>query len=528
MARSRKYGRSANRGPVISKTAINEWLNRDLANWDYLKDLKRPDLQHLCRHRFAAAGFNHPISYRPLFNHQLACLYAGILNRNFLYFLEMGLGKTQLILSLFSYRKCHLPNLRAFITVPREILKIEWAKEIARETAFSFKILEGSSAEKYEVLMNDPADIFVGSYGGIRPMLTKKEKVDGKNKQVVDVTKAQRLAERVRFLAVDESQDLGNKKSLTFKTYNTLSKHTPFRYAITGTPFGRDAGKIWSQFYLIDKGATLGKNMTIFREALFRKEEHYFGFDYYLPQEGKDRLNQLIKNRSISYSENECFDVPNAIRIVRHFDLAPEIKEAYTRMMADFSDAETSMREHNFHRKRQLTSGYFVLEDGDVYEFPNPEADLLLSYIERTSEKVIVFVEYHQTGHLLERLFRENKVSYARVYGETEDYEKELDDFRESDKKQVFLASNSVGARGLNLQISRTIIFYESPVKPDDRLQAEKRVRPRLQSKRARYIDLCAENTVDTTILSYIEQGKDLYSAVVHGGANLNEFGGLT
>lgn len=75
---------------MISKTAVQEFINQPRDNYDWIKTVQRDELQ-VAIHEVCPT-FNSKVS---LFTHQLAGIYIGLCLDNFLYFLDMGLGKEQ-------------------------------------------------------------------------------------------------------------------------------------------------------------------------------------------------------------------------------------------------------------------------------------------------------------------------------------------------------------------------------------------------------------------------------------------------
>jgi SNF2 family DNA or RNA helicase len=73
-------------------------------------------------------------------------------------------------------------------------------------------------------------------------------------------------------------------------------------------------------------------------------------------------------------------------------------------------------------------------------------------------------------------------------------------------------------AIGLNLQIAQYGHVYESPVSLITRKQAERRFhRQESRHDRVFLYDYIVDDTVDELILSYHQQGRDLFRAIVNG-----------
>jgi SNF2 family DNA or RNA helicase len=86
---------------------------------------------------------------------------------------------------------------------------------------------------------------------------------------------------------------------------------------------------------------------------------------------------------------------------------------------------------------------------------------------------------------------------------------------------RFLLLNNQSGALGLNLQVANYVIFYERPVSPIVSQQAEARCLRTGQQRTVFFYDLVAKGTVDEKIARYLEEGKDLFNAIVAGKETL-------
>jgi hypothetical protein len=54
-----------------------------------------------------------------------------------------------------------------------------------------------------------------------------------------------------------------------------ISFECQYGIGLSGTPFGKEVEDIWSQFYLIDFGETLGTTKGLFLEAFFNSQKNF-------------------------------------------------------------------------------------------------------------------------------------------------------------------------------------------------------------------------------------------------------------
>ena len=88
---------------MISKEAKKEWLNQPMEDWTFVKDMSNKELWSELQYQIdgpAQRGWGFKTEPR---HHQLAAFLIGTYNQEFLYYMDMGLGKTKLSLDLLYY-----------------------------------------------------------------------------------------------------------------------------------------------------------------------------------------------------------------------------------------------------------------------------------------------------------------------------------------------------------------------------------------------------------------------------------------
>jgi SNF2 family DNA or RNA helicase len=435
------------------------------------------------------------------------------------------------------YKKLKKVN-KTLVLVPNVVMVGNWGVEVETFTDLSWIDLVGTKKERLEKLEKE-ADIYIMNYHGLQSLLAYKrtEKTKKGKSLISDPFAAVDFAKRFDAIIYDEchSSGLKNHRTLTFALCAMLSKRIPFRYGLTGTPMGRDPMDLWSQFYLIDQGETLGKTLTIFRESFFKvKINHWGGWDYKLKPKMENALYEKLKNKSIRYTEEEANELPDKVYIKKIITLSKEADEYYKRAKEGLiealrDNASYISLQNAFVRYRMLTSGFMryketddegnTLSKMDIVFKENPKLDMLEELLLDTppSSKVVVFYEYIKSGELISQRLKKLKIKHSTLGGQTKNKEKARDTFLKDEKCKIFVVNSKSGGVGLNLQVANYCIFYESPVSPIIRKQAEKRCHRTGSKKTVFFYDIVAQGTVDEKILAYLKEGKDLFEALVEG-----------
>lgn len=439
---------------------------------------------------------------------------------------------TKIILDLLYQFRREGRFSKAIIVVPAVAHVQNWIEEVAvHRPELSCAPLLGTTASRRAASIEMEETLGIINYQGFM-MICSRQEPKGKNgalKNVISEKTAKPVADAFEAIVLDESQKIKNRNSLQWKACNYVGKACEIRFALTGTPVGRDPQDFWSQYYFIDRGYTLGPTLTFFRDCFFDKKPKYFGgFEWKLKKDRKDLLYKTLRNISLWYGEEECNDLPEKVYIKRHVEFPAEFHEYYYGICEEMADAKGDYHlvESAFHRMRNIASGYLTAKDDESekkvqIQFPsNPKIDEVLEIIDDMppDAKVVVFYEYTATAKILCDVLSKHKIQHEWLYSGTKDQIATITSFKTKKKCRALVCQSKIGSSGLNLQVANYVIFLESPVSPIDRQQAEKRChREGQKSKRVFYYDLIMENTVDERILEYIKEGKSLFQSLVKG-----------
>lgn len=435
---------------------------------------------------------------------------------------------TKIILDVLDYRIGWGDAKRALVLVPNVVNIETWMREASTHSDFLRCVgLYGSRNERWRVLDGPDIDgthVVVVNYAGLLSLACKSEKRGG---MTVDPDAMTRLRELFDVLVLDESQAVKNRSSLTYKIVSALAKTCPIRFAMTGTPHGRDPQDLWAQFHVVDDGETLGKTLTLFRAAFFTSKPGYWGgFDYKLDRKQEQNLARTLKNRSIRYRADECVDLPKLVTSTIRVSLAQDAEGYYRSVVKEVRAAKGNYREMEnvFVRMRQISSGFLAMKDEEderiEIEFPeNPKLDALMDLVDALPEdrKMVVFHEFIHSGAIISKALTARKVKHVRLYGATKDKTGTLTKFLDDPTVRILVVNSASGGTGLNLQVANYVAFFESPVSPIVRQQAERRCYRAGQTRSVFMYDLVTRGTLDEKVLSYLDEGRDLLKALVEG-----------
>jgi len=171
-------------------------------------------------------------------------------------------------------------------------------------------------------------------------------------------------------------------------------------------------------------------------------------------------------------------------------------------------------------RLHQIVCGHVKLDNGTVMPLPNKRIAELLSIVEETDSKIIIWATYrHDIDAIKKALQTEYGMeSVGTYYGDTDADERQrvLAEFQDPESKLRFFVGNpSTGGYGLTLTAANVVVYYSNSFDLEKRLQSEDRAHRIGQRQNVTYIDLITPNTVDEKIVKALRDKIDIATQVM-------------
>lgn len=258
-------------------------------------------------------------------------------------------------------------------------------------------------------------------------------------------------------VVVDESSSFKNHRAKRFKSLANMYNHINRMVLLTGTPTPKGLIDLWAQVYLLDKGQSLGRTYTSFRDHFFIPDQRSQTVIYsYKPKDtAENEVLRAISHLCVSMKSEDYLTLPPVIEDVVPVQLTPKAKKSYeemeTRMVLELieSDIEiTAVSAAALSTKlQQLANGAVYDEDHTIHEIHDCKIEAFKELVEQLNGKpALVFYNFK---HDLERLKKALATSGLVV--------KELKGAAEeaawnAGKIDILLAHPASTAYGLNLQ----------------------------------------------------------------------------
>lgn len=515
--------------PLLKKSAIDKFLNRERDDWRWIKKLTDAELEELADR----LSIKPPI-WKKLKTHQRAMFLLGVWHKRFFFIADTGTGKSLLAIALARYFKKRDKVKRVLVLSQNKVTKREWCDEIEKHSPNSSYIrLIGPITDRWEAIRNSDSLFAFESYAGLLHLTCDvkevKRKKKTKNEMVPNKKKILELASHFDGLIMDESLKASNHSALPWRICKQLAQRANICFPMTATPFNRDPEPLWAQMFLVDTGHSLGETLALFRAAFYRQKKGYWtAFEYHFDTSKRKLLNRFLADSSIEY-EADAATLPGVTVLQKEVNLPGEAKDYFELAKQALVAARGNFHEvkNAFLRMRQISSGFIGYENDETGEkaklvFPNnPKLDSLLSVCEtiRPQYKVIIFYDFTYSGERIMAELKKMGLTAAHLYGKTK--EKEVDQIKDrfnlGNDLQFLILQNQFGI-GINIQVAKYGLYYESPVSAVMRYQTRRRVE-RQYSKHERVFiyDFIARGTMDHRILEFHKSGQNLLESLVRG-----------
>ena len=471
----------------------------------------------------------HPPFFARLRRSQQICVTIGAHMRRFAFYNDMGTGKSLIGMALAAYFAEAEGAKRFLVLVPNRVNLRGWLDQINKHAPeIKAVALPSNVPAKLATLQDSDALLFIETYAGFARLCSQKGR---SRKRVPAPDMVQHMVGLLDGLILDESSAVGHHNSLQTEIISDIVAHKDASklcvFLLSGTPFGRDPHLLWSQMKLLDGGYTLGETLTLFRATFFTTKQNYFGgWEHEFQKKTTPLLHRHIAHRSIRFALDQA-DLPAVTPIIIRLDLATDAAQLYEAAAEQLrkSRGHYDLCKNAFMRMRQISSGFINMKDPDTgarerLEFKdNPKLEWIRSQIESMDGQIIIFHDFIYSGELLKRTLDEMKIGNVIINGQVSGgaVNKAYDDFTQG-RAQVLLLNSQAGAFGVNLQMARYGIYFESPVPVITRKQTELRfVRPGSEHQHVVKVDLVVNNTVDEAILDFHAQGSSLFKAILDG-----------
>jgi len=459
------------------------------------------------------------------YEHQLKALTMSWDKEYFAYFMEMGTGKSKVLIDNIAmlYDKGKING--ALIVAPKGVVgtwylnqipdhlpdhiehkNVLWKPNITRKQNLRLKSLFETGTDLHILIMN------VEAFSTTKGCEFAKKFLDSHR----------------TLMAVDESTTIKNPDAKRTKNICNLSILSRYRRILTGSPVTKSPLDLYKQCdFLKEELLGHGSYYTFRTRYAIMKTANFGGksVQIVVGYRNLDELSEKLRPFSYRVLKDDCLDLPDKIYMKRSVQLSLEQKKVYEQMkqmaLAEMNGKmmSTATVLTQLMRLHQITCGHFTADDGSIQKIKSNRLDELMDVLEEIEGKVVIWAHYQNdvetiVEHLKKKYGDNSIVDY---YGRTrpENRQSNIDKFQKDEGCRFFIGTPATGGYGITLTQASNVIYYSNGYDLEKRMQSEDRAHRIGQKKSVTYVDMIADDTVDEKIVKSLRKKVNIATQIM-------------
>jgi SNF2 family DNA or RNA helicase len=478
---------------------------------------------------------NYKFKTKP-YAHQITALEKSWNKAHFAYFMEMGTGKSKVLIDNIAmlYDKGKINGV--LIVAPKGVYQNWFDIEIPNHMPTHIEkkmVLWRASFMKGKEIVSKEVDILFETGTDLHILVMNVEALSTKN----GVTFANKfLSCHETLMAIDESTTIKNPDAIRTKSIVQLGRSAKYRRILTGSPVTKSPLDLYKQCEFLDEGLLDYTSYYAFKTRYAVLRTANFGgrsVQIVVGYRNLDELSERIEKFSYRVLKEDCLDLPSYSFTKRIIQLSKEQKKIYDSMkqlaLAQLGGKlmTTATALVQLMRLHQITCGHFKSDDGTTQKIKNERLDTLMDILSEVENKAVIWAHYkYDIEIIVEAIKKEyGPDSYVTYYGDTpsEIRQNNIKLFQDENSKVRFLIGTpQTGGYGITLTAGNVMIYYSNGYDLEKRTQSEARINRAGQKRKMTYIDIIAEDTVDEKIVDALRKKVNIASKVM--GEELKEW----
>jgi SNF2 family DNA or RNA helicase len=468
---------------------------------------------------------NYKFKTKP-FAHQLKTLEMSWDKKVFALFLEMGTGKSKVLIDNISmlYDKGNING--ALIIAPKGVYKNWYSSEIPthmpnhieKKMVLWEANITKSKEKELNTLFKTDEDLHI-LIMNVEAFSTKKGTLFAKKF----------LSCHKTLMAIDESTTIKSPTANRTKSIIDLGQDVKYKRILTGSPVTKSPLDLFTQCYFLDPWLLDQQSYYSFktRYAITRKiNVGPRSVEIVVGYKNLGELSDKLKTFSYRVLKDDCLDLPPKTFMKRVIKLSSEQEKVYLSMkqvaLATLNGklVTTASVLTQLMRLHQITCGHFTADDGSTQLLKNERLDELLNVLEEVVGKAVIWAHYrYDINVIVEAIKKEyGEDSVVTYFGDTTQDERQnaIKKIQDPESKVRFLVGTpQTGGYGITLTGASTMIYYSNGYDLEKRQQSEARIDRIGQTKNMTYIDIIAENTIDEKIVTALRKKVNIASEIM-------------
>ena len=475
---------------------------------------------------------NYKFKTKP-YEHQITALEKSWDKEEYGYFMEMGTGKSKVLVDNIAMLYDKGKINAALIIAPKGVYRNWFSGEIPNhlpghidhKTVIWTATTSKAKDKEYQQLFKIDYDLHI---------LIMNVEAFSTKKGLEFATKFLNCHNTI--MAIDESTTIKTPTAKRTKAILTLGKLAKYRRILTGSPVTKSPLDLYTQCNFLHEELLGFNSYYTFRNRYATMIDRNFGGRRVQIVGGYKRLDELsdsLKKFSYRVLKEDCLDLPEKVYIQREVELSDEQRQIYSTMksaalaqlkgkMATAPHVLTQLM-----RLHQITCGHLKNDDDTITEIKNNRMVELLDVLEEVEGKVIIWANYvydiRQIVKAISKKFGEDSI--VQYYGAipADVRQKNIENFQDpKSDARFFIGNPQTGGYGITLTAANNVIYYSNGYDLEKRLQSEDRAHRIGQQKSVTYVDFITPKTVDEKIVKALRKKMNIATEIM--GEDLREW----
>ena len=385
-------------------------------------------------------------------DYEVVAIKHGLIHPQLALWLDMGLGKTIIALTIIMERMVRGQITGTLIIAPKRVCQTVWrqeSKKWSHTDHLTFSVIIGTPQQRTRAAMVK-ADIYLVSYENLVWLVDL----------LVEKYLSRGLYPPFNMAVFDEVTKLKTAGTKRHAALRKLLCYLPYRMGLTGTPASNGYLDLFGQYLAIDSGDRLGTGITAFKNEYFDKG--YNAYELELKLGAKEAIQSRIADITLQMNSIDYLTLPAVTFNDIWIDMPARARKQYQQLEAELFIEMDNGVEIEVANQAALTNKCLQAANGALYDaegnwelLHDAKLDALEDVMEEAAgQPVLVLFNYQ---HDRERILK--RFPGATFFGGNMDPVAVVDQWNAGQIRMLIGHPGSMG-HGLNLQYGGHIVVW--------------------------------------------------------------------
>ena len=408
-------------------------------------------------------GYNWPCPPGLLpFNHQKETAAFLASHRKAFCFNEQGTGKTASVIWATDYLMKKQLVKRVLVICPLSIMHSAWQQDLFKFAVHRKVDVAHGSPNKRKQIVKGLAEYVIINFDGVE--IVKSEIIHGGFDLVV----------------VDEASAYKTATTTRWKVLRDIMKTVKGLWMLTGTPAAQSPVDAYGLAKLVNPTGIPMFFSEFMNQVMFPVSQYRW-----LPKPEATTIVHKALQPAIRFEKADCLDLPEVVYVDRDAPMTPQqakyYKELKQEMLIEAAGEEITAVNAavKLNKLLQIACGAVYTDNREVVDFDaKSRLQAVKEVVEEASHKVLVFVPFTHTIHIINQYLTKHGIKCAIINGEVPVAKRSqiIKDFQEKTDPHVLIIQPQAASHGLTLTAADTIVWYAPVTSVETYLQANARI----------------------------------------------------